>query len=367
MENETELIDYKPLEFYLRYVGSLWLTDSISLFVMPFVIILGLFLSILGFIVIITNQEFKLNLYFYLKVTFFNSAVANAIGILFAFVNARRYLPFSNSWTAMWYSMKIVSPCIYTCFFYNNMLEIVMTFDKLCIFVKKFSVINKKILGRPKITSLIILCYCVTTNSPAFIQFEPRSRIVDLSENETYHLIDYRITDFGESDLGIVFTYIIFFLMDILPFFMLLSLNIPLVILLKIHLNKKEELTFSKNKSKITPHSLTRTQTGTGTQTEDSTGLKKPVDKTVKKREITASIMVLTISFISLIKTILIILSILFTYIEIGLLSVLSYTYSFYFIFLASSINFFIVYFFDSKFKTAIKKIKNRLLSKIFG
>ena len=329
--NQTE-IKYLSHEFYLQYAGSLWITDSISLFIIPFMVIIGIVLNVIGFLIMRNNPEFNYKLYVYLKVMFLNSALTNCFGVLFAFVNARRYLSFSNSWFAMVYSLQVVTPCVYVTYFYNNMLDLYLAFDKLSIFNGYLSNINKKVFKRPYLVCFVTAIYCILVDLPIFFTFSPTAEEVNLSENETYLFYDYKLSDFGVSNIGVIYTAIDFFLMDVLPFLFLVLLNIPLAIYLR---------RYYKSKSKIV---------------KTRKNLRKVESKEKRSKEVNAGLMVLLICLVSFIKNSLIIIAIVYTYIEIGLVSVLLYNYAYYFVFLASTLNFIIIYYFDKKFKSIFNK-----------
>lgn len=347
---------YKSHEFYLEFAGSLVITDFMSLFIMPVVIGIGIIINLAGFFIIQKNPQFKLNLYYFLKTMFLNSAISNGFGIFFAVVNARRYLPFCNTWFAVAYSLQIVTPVVYMCFFINNILDLYMAYDKLSIFITKLSLWNKKYFNNPSRICFFTCIVCIAISFPLFFMFEPTIQLVQLSENETYLFYDYTISKFGLSALGIAYTYVDFFLMAVLPFCLLLGINIPLIILLKRYFNKRERIICNTRKL----YSITRTKTFSTVVTNNSTTTSKKDlanMKDGKRKDLNAGIMVVAICSVSFIKNLLVLIAIIYTYEEIGLVSVLLYNYAYYFIFFSSSVYFVIVYTFDKKFKTAINYV----------
>lgn len=350
-------VTYKPHEYYLQFAASTWLTDSISLFIMPIIVILGLITNLLGFFILHFKQEFNLNIYFYLKVYFLNGFVTNSFGVLFVFCNARRYLGFSNSWVSMMYLNQIGSPAVNTCYFYNNMIDIMLTLDKLTIFIKSLSVFKNKYLKNPLIVSVVLCAYCVIVNLPIFFTAIPDTWIVKLSPNETYIFYDYRITDFNQTPTGIVFSFIDYVLRDILPFVIIVILNVLLIVLLKRYMNKRKSLTGNSRKRSVTKSTALSENTSKSAATSASSNVKDSQAAAAKKSEINAAIMVVTICCISFMKNTLIITSIVMAFIQISIISNTIGNFAYYLIFLASTLNFFIVYLGDKKFKSACKNL----------
>lgn len=247
LENVTVLfyteedIYRKSHDFYLYFIGSAWASDAISLFIMPIVIILSIILNFFGFLVIQLNSEFSVNMYYYLKIFFLNSLFSNIIGVLIPFINSHRFISFGNTWFAVFYLSKIGAPIINTSYFFNNMIDIYMAFDKVSIFSIKLNRFYQRFFNKPQIICIITLVYCSIVNIPMFLSFDAIKQNLNFSdESYTYIAYTYGFTEFGVSNIGSILVYMGYFLRDIFPLVTLIVLNITLIVKLKNHMNKKK-------------------------------------------------------------------------------------------------------------------------------
>lgn len=363
MEN---LIEFYPREYYLLKAGSTWWSDSISLFVVPIILITGIFANLFGFMVLQISKEFQLKLYFYLKIYFLNSFVTNLLGILYGFTNSRRYISFSNTYFSMFYICKIGGTSAITCYTLNNLLDIYLTLERLSIFNRRLSYLNEKIIKKPWILCLISAIYSIIINIPFYLTYQPNERVVYLSSNESYLFVDYTLSDFSISDVGVYLIYLEYAVRDILPLALLILFNFILIYYFRRYLKNKVNLVaIGAVEKPIEPNNTTTTSVNIPPAPTIATVVNQDNNLILnaRKKEIKTTLMVLFICGVSIIKTGIIIASIVLPYIEIGLLSILFATFANYSIFTAATLNFFLVYFFDSKFKTAF----NKPIKKIFS
>lgn len=211
---------FKSHDYYLQLAGSSWTLDTFSLYIMSSVGIFGMITNILSFMVLKFGSDFNLNLYYYLKIFLINSSVINSFGTIYAFMNSRRYIPFGNSWFALVYINQLAVPVVNTCYYYNNILDILMLLDKLSIFVKILRIFNQRILRKPVLICIIAGLICVLLNIPIYLLNAPSVKLVYLNTNETYLFYSDHITNFGLSKLGEVLDYIDNVIRDVVPFFL---------------------------------------------------------------------------------------------------------------------------------------------------
>jgi hypothetical protein len=130
-------------EWWLQFGGSHEWSDAIGIFIMPPITVIGTFLNLAGFLVLQFNDKFaQAKIYTYLKFNFLNEFICSATGILYPFTVVRRYLKLSNSYFSLWYMNSIGLPIANLCYFFNTMVDVLITFEKLSIFVKRLENIN---------------------------------------------------------------------------------------------------------------------------------------------------------------------------------------------------------------------------------
>jgi hypothetical protein len=338
IENRT----YHPHEFWLEFGGSTVWSDIIGLFIIPPIVALGIFLNLLGFLIMQFSALFRNSkIYVYLKFTFLNGLVCNGFGMLLPFTVVRRFLPFSNSYFALWYMNSVGLPIANVCYFYMTVLDAFITFEKLTIFVKRLEVINKKYLSRPHLICILSFLYCFLIDFSYFFFYEPKSEVVYFSPNETYLFYNYEITDFTLSPVGHTIIYLQYFLRDVMPLVLLIILTVTLIVELKRYMRNKKNITRQRQIDTVQ-----NTVENSIVVTKTSTAAAK-----VRKTNFNASMMVIFICILAFIKSGIILISIIYALVETSMISNLLGSFSDYVLYTCMTLNFFIILYFDSNFK----------------
>lgn len=331
---------YKPFEYHLTSVGSTWFADSISLFIMPFICMSGIFTNITGFITLLLNSKLRLKMHYYLRVYFLNSFFICLFGLMYGVFSARRYLSFGNTWYAMVYVNQVAIPVVNTCYFYNNMLDLMMVFEKLCIFVRKFAYFNKKYIKKPLTPCVILFSICLIINLPIFFAYTPVVEEVFLDQNKSVQLYSYDLTQFEKSTFGLFLMYLGNFFRDILTFIILVCLNCILIWHLREYYEKKNKMISisGKNIEGLTLSNFLKSIISS--QSVKNKQLKKQIALAHRNPEIKSIIMVLVICGMTFAKSILVIGIVIMPNIQIDEISNIICNFGNYSIFLSSALNF---------------------------
>jgi hypothetical protein len=337
-------------EWWLAYGGSHVWSDIIGVFIMPPIVAVGIFVNLAGFLVLQFSSEFKqAKIYTYLKFTLLNGFVCNATGMLYSFTVVRRYLPFANTYFALWYMNSIGLPIANVCYYYNLILDILITFEKLSIFVKRLEILNKKYLTRPQIICMVVFIVALLIDLPYFFFYTPSEQLVYFSPNETYLFVNYEISDFTQSQLGQITLYIQYVFRDILPLLCLIGLNVVLIRQLEMYMKKKRKMTsvgvIEGNATAIAV--LFTTFNPSLDKTPSLHKISSQKNKQMQKTQVSTSIMVILICVLSFIKSSVILISIVYSSVQQGIIANLLGTFSDYLIYTITTLNFFIVMLFD--------------------
>jgi hypothetical protein len=348
-------------EWWIEFGGSLPWSDAIGVFVMPPILAVGIIVNLIGFLILQFSSEFKhAKIYIYLKFTFLNGFICNATGMLYPFTVVRRYLPFADTYFALWYMNAIGLPIANVCYYYNLILDILITFEKLSIFVKRFENLNKKYLTRPQIICMVVFIVVLLIDLPYFFFYTATVELVYLSTNETYEFANYEISEFTQSKIGSVILFIQYAIRDIIPLLCLIALNVALIHELKKYIRKKRRLTnvqtieLADRGTTTMPVNLQLTQI-TALDTRNSVLKKKDTNsdamiKKAQKSHVSTTFMVILICVFSFVKSSIILTSIVYSSLEQGIVANLLGTFSDYLIYTITTLNFFIVLMFDRNF-----------------
>lgn len=330
--NKLNISKYEQIEDFLILAGSSWVTDSIWLFFMPLLVIFGMATNLLGFAIIHFNSTFNINMYYYLKIYMLCSFFTCLSGALFIAFNARRYLWYSKLLVNL--ILKFASPLMSFIYFYANMLDSVMSFDKLGIFIKKISYFNKKYFSRPRLICFILFLYCTLLSLPIFFAYAANEIKIYSNENHTFIFTFYEMTEYGKTEFNFIITIIQFVLKDIIPSITAITLNGILMF---------KFIKYMKNKRKIILKYVK--------QPENVDQESRIRGSFSKLKEIKTVKMVLLIGFMSFLKTALEITSYLAPYFDWGKIANFLWQLSTGMFIIASFLNYFIVLTFDKKFK----------------
>jgi hypothetical protein len=354
IENHT----YYSHEFWLEFGGSTWWSDIIGLFIIPPIVALGIFLNLLGFLILQFSALFQNSkIYVYLKFTFLNGLLCNGSGMLLPFTVVRRFLPFSNTYFSLWYMNSIALPTANVCYFYMTVLDVFITFEKLTIFIKRLDVLNKKYIDRPHLICMLAFAFCFLVDFSYYFFYVPKAELVYFSPNETYVFYNYEITEFTRSHIGQAIIYIQYALRDVTPLVLLVILNVTLIVELKRYMRNKKNITRRRGASgglQAMENSIGVTAVAAklnATAKRSTTSKLSAAAAKARRTNVNASIMVIFICIMTFIKSAIIMISIVVALVETSMVSNLLGSFSDYVLYTCMTLNFFIILHFDSNFK----------------
>jgi hypothetical protein len=256
-------------------------------------------------------------------------------------------------------------PIANVCYYYNLILDILVSFEKLSIFVKRLEIINKKYFINSQLICIVVFIVVLLIDLPYFFFYTPTVQLVYFSPNETYEFANYQLSDFTQSTIGSLVLYIQYAVRDIMPLLFLIGLNVALVYQLNLYMSKKIGITNQVGRVEGMTQTATLIQTTLTSRLENK---KKPVDanaaknKKIRKSQISTSIMVILICVFSFIKSSIILISIVYSSVNQSIVANLLGTFSDYLIYSITTLNFFIVLMFDRNFNDFfIKNLRSRV------
>ena len=228
-------------EFYLtkqqwfEQFGSSWTLDSLILFLATPFSLAGIILNSLNFYVL-SNKKFKSKIIFsYLKVYSLNSLLLS-LTLSTYFNISYNYFDMTNSFLVRAYSSKVYIPIVTILAFFSGFLDILISVERLLDFFP----------GTRKLTSLkscfILMPIVILITLPYFFIYYPAHLDVNLSQKETFRLYYIGLSEFGQSPIGKIVNFALFFIKDVLVFIAEIVLSIILVVLLRKHTKKKNKV-----------------------------------------------------------------------------------------------------------------------------
>ena len=206
--NSTFAIDEN---FYLK-IGSTWTLDTIYLAIISPLGFIGFLLNMICFLTLvkINIKTNDIKLYEYLKVYSLNSAcICLILGFSFTTLSPR-YFTFFYSPFVKFYRCRIFGYLMVSLIFYNNLLDILISLDRISIFTSRFD-FHRKI--NPYNLSLILLVICFFINSPLAFTYEILSDQSFFTKNV---MNSCSLNEIGRSMLGVILNMALIVLRDII-------------------------------------------------------------------------------------------------------------------------------------------------------
>jgi hypothetical protein len=232
-------------KFYLS-IGSTWIFDSFYLFFILPTAVINVFLNFLTFYILCqvkANQKNKC-LFFYLKMYVLNIGISSIFGILMFYSYSPRYFSFALDYFARVLRCHIYTSFLTTMYFFANILDILITFERLSQLILKQT--NPLLKISPYLTTLIGLMFCLFVNSPSFLwnyilsDAEFYSQAKDVANLDSFSYCGR--TEFIQSNLGGLLSSLMIFVRDIITIILEIVLNIFSVVYYKNFLKKKFRL-----------------------------------------------------------------------------------------------------------------------------
>ena len=292
-------------KFYLT-IGSTWVFDSFYLFLISPFGFVNVLLNILTFYILCKikpNQKNKY-LFFYLKIYVFNIALTSIFGILMFYTYSPRYFSFSLDYFARILRCYIYTSLLTSMYFFSNILDIFITFERLSLLI--LSRKNPIFKISPYITILIGLLFCILINSPSFLwnyilsDDEFYSKAKDTTNLDSFSYCGR--TDFIQSSLGGLLSTLMIFIRDILTLIIEIIINIVSIVYYKNFLKKKFRLNLMEMGLIIFNQTeLSHSQNQNNTNTNNSNTISNNVNR-ITLSDMNLFLMIIIISFLSLLS-----------------------------------------------------------------
>jgi hypothetical protein len=216
--SNSSYFEINYLKLYER-MGSTWLIDSVYMFIITPLGFIGGCLNLLSFFILLKINIKQTNLYKYLRFYSLNGSLFCFVCSLAFTSYSPRYYPYFLSYFSRIHRAFIFIIVSTSFYFIGNILDIIIAFDRLSIFVKalkKFTYYNAYLV------CLVITILSFIINLPIYFSYYVKE------DNEFYNDIRFNIstfiylgrTDYFYSQLGVIITYIQVFIRDIITLFM---------------------------------------------------------------------------------------------------------------------------------------------------
>lgn len=241
--NNSEIFFSK--DFWLTQYISTWLFDSIYLFAITPVGLVGFILNSLSFYVLMHSEFTKLSqIYIYFRVITLNSALLNLFQASLFLSMTYRYLEFTNSFEALTYGSQVYLPTTSFLYLFGSCLDIFISLERCSIFITQLKLLLKY---RPMVMCLALFFASFLIHIPYYFVNSPSYFDAPLDANTYYRIWYFDLTEFGKSSTGQIITYIIYFIKDVLCLIIELVLSILSIVLFKKYFKNKA------NNKKIVP------------------------------------------------------------------------------------------------------------------
>ena len=221
-------LDYYVTDSLLIRIGSTLILDSFHLFVILPLGLIGFVWNIYNFIIFFKINIKQTKLYSYLKVYSINSSLLCLI-VSSTFISfSPRYLNIFKYYFSRIHRCFLLSYTVSTLYFIGNMLDIIIVFDRLSIFVKKFKTITQL---RCRFTIGLIICISLIINLPTLFNYYVKSDseyIQDLREPDDFYYCPK--TNFFKSKIGFIVTVFQVLIRDVITLIFEIVLSIMCIV-----------------------------------------------------------------------------------------------------------------------------------------
>jgi hypothetical protein len=224
MNETTKNETFFPLKYWFELFGSAICQQIIYLTLIP-VFLIGSGLNIFT-IIILRGNQFKLPVFYYLKVYCAKSAIICLLVSTVFLYDTREILAFTNNKWITIYLSNIYIPFVNLLFCYQATLDILLTFDRLTSFSTRFQFYKGL---KPRSVCVILFFVSFIVCIPLWFQFSHNAQEIKLNETTTF---TFHYTDISKKIPSSLY-YSINFIIDATAILTQLPLNIWTMILLK--------------------------------------------------------------------------------------------------------------------------------------
>ena len=239
LSNKSEI--FFPIDFWYNKFGSSMLLDSLHLYALLPLSLIGAVLNLLSFSILSQITFSNIVFYNYMRVYTFNSMLVNMILALFFWPNTLRTFSFSNTYAAAFYKSFIYVPFINATVLFGSLIDILISLERL---FKLYPHLNTRFNKIP--ISKIITTFLVVTAVLCFqylLKFTPVYIDVPLNASTAFRIHFTASTRFTDSLWGKVVNYLVYFIRDVIFLFAETGLNICMALKLSQQIKNKLKLT----------------------------------------------------------------------------------------------------------------------------
>ena len=223
-----------PSESYLTRIGSTWLTDSLYLFLIMPLLIIGFIFNMLAFYILlqIDSKKAPSRVFDYLRVYSLNSSLIALITLFSLYSYSPRYFPAANYYMARVFRCRIVYFAVFSLLNFGSFLDIIIGLDRLSILTGKFEFIRKKsIIGISGMFNI----------SSQFVKVQSQDELMNDIKNLTT-LVNCPIDDNFRNLIGSIITSVSYLLKNVFILVIEVIINIYCIISFQKFVRNKFEL-----------------------------------------------------------------------------------------------------------------------------
>ena len=342
--NRTVL--YMSKEQWIIYFGGSSMVDSIKVYLFTPLALLGVLLNLVCFFVFISKEFRNQPLYSYFRIFTLNSTLIEALQATVFLVKTYEFFDFSNTYASFFYFSFLYRPILSTAYFYGNVLDVLITLERICQLNKKFTILKK---ASPLLLCFFSLVFCIIINIPSFMINNVSYIDLKTSPTESFRLFYFSYSTFARSFLGKILTYVVYVIRDGFTLIAQVVLGIILIILVKRYANRRKRLFNLGYNSTPDQSSMNSDKAKVSTN--------PMVKKTDSKIDRKVTLMVIFICTLSSVEHLFVLVSAVYFYYIVNSIGIMLSLVSDFFIILKSLSNFFFFFFFNKIFRDKLKSL----------
>lgn len=343
--SEVNRTYFLSLDAWLSFIGSYPIYDHLYTYLITTLSLIALVLNFASLYVLTHKALFASNdFYKLMRVYTFNSIVLSFIlGTTFLTVSYR-FINISNSYVSTLYNVYVYTPLLSTLYLNGSLLEICIVIERISYFLPSKKEIIKKIGIKKLCIGLFLMSAIVSTYN--YILYTPGHLDATVDAKTVYLIYFLNLTPFSLTIEGKVLAYAMYFTRDIITLLIKILLNTMSVILVRKYLTKlkKEKLTLAEKIS-------------TSTEFQNSTKQTKTKETYISKTDRNQTFVALIMCTFSLFEHALYIPSYVFYIMSCNDIAAVFYFMVLVFLALKQVANFFVLYKFNSSFRTELRKL----------
>ena len=342
--NQTSPAQYMSKDQWLNYFGASYQSEAVKLYSRTPLALLAVLLNLTCFLVFISKEFRNQPLYSYFRIFLLNSMVIEALQATVSLFETYTFFDFSNTYGSFFYYSYLYRPILSTAYFYGNVLDVLITLERICQLNKKFTILKK---ASPLLLCFVSLVLCTIINIPFFMINDFSYIDLKTSPTESFRLFYFRYSSFARSYLGKVFSYVVYAVRDVLTLIAQVVLGTILVMLVKGYSNRRKRL-FNLSSSPATDVPSLNSET-----TKPSKNIENRKKNSKLDRKVT--LMVVFMCFFSSVEHLVVLVSTVYFYYIVNSFGYILALTADYVIIIKSLSNFFFFFFFNKVFRDKLK------------